>query len=63
VRRWIRSSKIELNSQGQLWSDMFLETLPFAETRDYGRRVVSAAAIYAWLYNGKNPCDIVNELM
>lgn len=63
VRRWIRSSKIELNSQGQLWSDMFLETLPFAETRDYGRRVVSAAAIYAWLYNGKNPCDIVSELM
>ncbi|MBO7123042.1 MAG: lytic transglycosylase domain-containing protein [Treponema sp.] len=63
VRRWIRSSKIELNSQGQLWSDMFLETLPFAETRDYGRRVVSAAAMYAWLYDGKNPCDIVNELM
>ena len=63
VRRWIRSSKIELNSQGQLWSDMFLETLPFAETRDYGRRVVSAAAMYAWLYGGKNPCDIVSELM
>jgi len=63
VRRWIRSSKIELNSQGQLWSDMFLETLPFAETRDYGRRVVSAAAMYAYLYDGKNPCDIVSELM
>lgn len=63
VRRWIRSSKIELNERGDLWSDMFLETLPFAETRDYGRRVVSAAAMYAWLYDGKNPCDIVNELM
>ncbi len=63
VRRWIRSSKIELNSQGKLWSDMFLETLPFAETRDYGRRVVSAAAMYAWLYDGKNPCDIISELM
>ena len=63
ARRWIRSSKIELNSQGELWSDLFLETLPFAETRDYGRRVVSAAAMYAYLYNGKNPCDIVSELM
>ena len=63
VRRWIKSSRIELNSQGSLWSDLFLETLPFAETRDYGRRVVSAAAMYAWLYYGKNPCDIVNELM
>ena len=63
VRRWIKSSKIELNESGGLWSDLFLETLPFAETRDYGRRVVSAAAMYAWLYAGKNPCDIVNELM
>lgn len=63
VRRWIRSSKIELNSQKQLWSDMFLETLPFAETRGYGRRVVSAAAMYAYLYGGKNPCQIVNEIM
>lgn len=63
VRRWIRSSKIELNESGGLWSDLFLETLPFAETRDYGRRVVSAAAMYAWLYDGKNPCDIVSELM
>ena len=63
VRRWIRSSKIELNSQGQLWSDLFLETLPFAETRDYGRRVVSAAAMYAYLYNRQNPCQIVSELM
>ena len=63
ARRWIKNSRIELNEQGRLWSDIFLETLPFAETRDYGRRVVSAAAMYAWLYDGKNPCQIVNELM
>ena len=63
VRRWIRNSKLELNESGDLWSDLFLETLPFAETRDYGRRVVSAAAMYAYLYNRKNPCQIVSELM
>ncbi|MBO4547062.1 MAG: lytic transglycosylase domain-containing protein, partial [Treponema sp.] len=63
VRRWIKNSKLELNESGDLWSDLFLETLPFAETRDYGRRVVSAAAMYAYLYNRKNPCQIVSELM
>ena len=63
VRRWIKNSKLELNERGNLWSDLFLETLPFAETRDYGRRVISAAAMYAYLYNRQNPCQIVSELM
>ncbi len=63
VRRWIRSSKIELDTHGSLSSDLFLETLPFSETRDYGRRVVSAAAMYAWLYQNKNPCDIISTMM
>lgn len=63
VRRWIRTSKIQFDTQGKISSDLFLETLPFAETRDYGRRVISAAAMYAWLYDGLNPCDIVGEMM
>lgn len=63
VRRWIRGSKIQLDAQGKLSSDLFLETLPFAETRDYGRRVISAAAMYAWLYNGIHPCDVISEMM
>ena len=63
VRRWVRSSKIELDRNTNLESDLFLETLPFAETRDYGRRVVSAAAMYAFLYDRKNPFEIVKEIM
>lgn len=63
VRRWIRGSKIQLDARGKVSSDLFLETLPFAETRDYGRRVISAAAMYAWLYDGINPCDVVSEMM
>lgn len=63
VRRWIRTSKIQLDVQGKLSSDLFLETLPFAETRDYGRRVISAAAMYAWLHDNLNPCDIISEMM
>ena len=43
--------------------DLFLESLPFAETREYGRKVISAAAMYAYLYEGKMPCETVREIM
>jgi soluble lytic murein transglycosylase len=43
--------------------DLFLETIPFAETRDYGRKVLSAAVMYGWLYYGKTPGDVINEIL
>jgi soluble lytic murein transglycosylase len=43
VRRW-RAEKPDLPE------DLFLETIPYAETRDYGRRVLGAAAAYGYLY-------------
>ncbi|MBR1721869.1 MAG: lytic transglycosylase domain-containing protein [Treponema sp.] len=43
--------------------DLFLESLPFAETREYGRKVVSAAAMYAYLYDNKLPGETVREIM
>jgi soluble lytic murein transglycosylase len=43
VRRWYRA-------QDSLPGDLFLETIDFSETREYGRRVVSAAVIYGYLY-------------
>ena len=43
--------------------DLFLESLPFAETREYGRKVVSAAAMYAYLYDNKLPGQTVREIM
>lgn len=63
VRRWIQSSKIELDVSRTLYSDLFLETLPYKETRGYGRSVISGAAMYGWLYYGKNPCDIASTMM
>ena len=30
--------------------DLFLETLPYSETREYGRKLVSASLYYEWLY-------------
>ena len=48
VRSWRNS---ELRTLGfQLPVDIFLETVPFPETRNYGRGVTSAAAVYRKLY-------------
>lgn len=63
VRRWLKTSQIGLGKYNELPSDLFLETIPFRETREYGRKVISASAIYAWLYYQKNPGDIVVEKM
>jgi soluble lytic murein transglycosylase len=43
VRRWHEAS-------GSLPGDLFLETVEYRETRDFGRKVVSAASVYAYLY-------------
>ena len=48
VRRWINSSQLELGRHAA--SDLFLETIPYSETRDYGRKLISASAMYASLY-------------
>lgn len=63
VRRWLSSSKVGLGIYKNLPSDLFLETIPFAETRNYGRKVVQSAALYAWLYYNKSPYEIIDEMM
>ena len=42
--------------------DLFLETLPFQETREYGRKLVGAAAMYGFLYYEITPAQTVREL-
>jgi soluble lytic murein transglycosylase len=42
IRRWRAAS-------GGLPDDLFLETIEFDETREYGRRVLAAAAVYGYL--------------
>ncbi|MBN1519602.1 MAG: lytic transglycosylase domain-containing protein [Spirochaetales bacterium] len=46
-RRWEASA-------GRLPADLVLETLEYAETRQYGRNVAGAAAAYAALYGGQD---------
>lgn len=50
VRRWLNSSMIEFGEKKNMPGDLFLETVPFAETREYGRKLISASIMYKWLY-------------
>ena len=70
VRKWIRSAKNDWSTLGRaahkpagISMDLFLETLPFTETRDYGRQLVASSAMYAWLYYGKTPSETVREIL
>jgi soluble lytic murein transglycosylase-like protein len=48
VRQWERASR-------GLPSDMFLETVPFAETRDYVRKILVSSVMYSFLYHDVDP--------
>ena len=70
VRNWVNSSRKDWEATGRIFrgpcgipTDLFLETLPFSETREYGRKLISAAALYGWLYENKLPAQIVREIM
>ena len=54
VRRWLQSSLIEFGKKSNMPLDLFLETVPFAETREYGRKLISATLVYDWLDNPNN---------
>ena len=52
VRGWQKKAR-------GLPDDLFLESLEYAETRDYGRKLLSAATVYGVLYYSEKPEDIV----
>ena len=59
VRRWLQSSLIEFGKKQDMPVDLFLETLPYAETREYGRKLVSATVMYEWL---EHPQDSQSDI-
>lgn len=62
VRNWVKSAKMEFGTD-ELPLDLFLEVIPFAETREYGRKVVSAATMYGMLYYDIPASSVVKELV
>ena len=43
--------------------DLILELIPFTETRNYGKKIISSAAVYGNLYYGKAHNEVVDEIM
>lgn len=62
VRRWLQSSLVEFGKKKDMPLDLFLETVPYEETREYGRKLISAGFMYEWLYDESNASfgEIVN---
>jgi soluble lytic murein transglycosylase len=57
VRRWRQAAEKGLPD------DLFLETIDIFETRDYGRKVFGAAAVYGYLYYDIPMEDIVADII
>ncbi|MDR2792915.1 MAG: transglycosylase SLT domain-containing protein, partial [Treponema sp.] len=43
--------------------DLFLETIGITETREYGKRVAAAAAVYGYLYYNLNMEDVLADIL
>ena len=62
VRLWLKDAGVSDRPDGSRDGDIVLEGLPYAETREYGRKVLASAAVYGYLYYGKSTGDVVREL-
>ena len=63
VRRWLQSSLIEFGKKSNMPLDLFLETIPFSETREYGRKLISATIAYDWLESPNRFEETVENLL
>ena len=63
VTTWLNSSMLEFGTTGSLAMDLFLETIPVSETREYGRKLVSATIMYEYLYENTDFSEIVENLL
>lgn len=63
VRRWLKSSLVEFGKKSEMPMDLFLETVPYSETREYGRKLVSATTMYEYLENPENFNETVKKMM
>lgn len=55
VRGWERAA-------AGLAPDLLLETVPFAESREYVRKITVSALLYAWVYEGRDPRETLQAL-
>lgn len=63
VTTWLNSSMLEFGKNGSMDMDLFLETIPVSETREYGRKLVGAAIMYEYIYENSDFPAIVESLL
>ena len=63
VTTWLNSSMLEFGKDGGLAMDLFLETVPVSETREYGRKLVGATVMYEYLYGNTGFPQVVESLL
>ncbi len=55
VSRWVRNNKIQDE-------DIFVESIPYEETRNYGKKLLYTACMYAYIYYNKSPKQVIKEV-
>ncbi|MCX7656029.1 MAG: lytic transglycosylase domain-containing protein [Treponemataceae bacterium] len=50
------------NNTPAMVEDLFLETIPITETRQYARQVLAAAAVYGYLYFGMSMEQVITDI-
>ena len=63
VTTWLNSSMLEFGKDGAMEMDLFLETIPVSETREYGRKLVGATVMYEYLYGNSSFSQTVENLL
>lgn len=63
VTTWLNSSMLEFGKDGAMEMDLFLETIPVSETREYGRKLVGATIMYEYLYGNSSFSQTVENLL
>ena len=63
VTTWLNSSMLEFGKNTRLDMDLFLETVPVSETREYGRKLIGATVMYEYLYNNADFSKTVEGLL
>lgn len=55
VSRWLKNTNI-------LEEDIFVESIPYDETRNYGKKLLYTSCMYAYLYYNKTPNQVIKEM-
>ena len=63
VTTWLNSSLLDFGKSSSMDMDLFLETIPVSETREYGRKLIGATVMYEYIYENSDFTHTVESLL